>query len=78
MTSDLERFRDHARDMADATHRPDCTGIREGRWGPLAVHPHPDCGGCVTDDDRVIWTRLATETEVYLARNTDATLEGLA
>jgi hypothetical protein len=53
--SDLAAFRSHCRAMVKAKHRPDCAAPRK-------------CGGCVTDQDRVWWKRLADEADRYLRR----------
>lgn len=75
--SDLERFRDHARRMATAEHKPECTSLIPGEWryprnalsmaGPTWWEP-PACPGCITDAERVLWARLADETDAYLDR----------
>lgn len=57
--SDLTQFRDHCRKMAKAAHKPDCNGGRPHL-------KHPTCRGCVTPADRLLWRRLATETDRYL------------
>lgn len=69
--SDLTAFRDHARGMAKAVHRPDCL-VRSAPW--LKAVPTAGCTGCVTDDDRALWKRLAAETDAYLSRPTEETL----
>jgi hypothetical protein len=77
MSTDLERFRDHARQMATAEHVPACGVTVTDRWGwSRWVSPDPDCAGCVTD--RHLWIRLADETDTYLDRNQDMPLEGTA
>jgi hypothetical protein len=90
--SDLTTFRDHARKMSTAEHKPECEGDPGCAWtyrppcgfgtcgdgckAPTTERPRPDpnCPGCVTDADRALWTRLADETDAYLARNVE---EGL-
>jgi hypothetical protein len=68
--SDLTAFRDHARVMSTATHKPECRA-----WLPLNYrghgwkYPDPGCPGCVTQPDRVLWARLADEADAYLARD---------
>ena len=63
--SDLTAFRDHARAMSTAEHLPTCVRVLSGRyWAP--IKPDPECPGCVTDDDRALWARLADEVDGYL------------
>jgi hypothetical protein len=69
--SDLTAFRDHARSMANATHRPECM-VRAAPW--LKAKPRPGCTGCVSDDDRALWARLADETDAYLHHEPEETL----
>lgn len=69
--SDLTAFRDHARQMATATHGPECL-TRLHPW--LKATPRPGCHGCVTDDDRALWARLADETDAYLHLEPEETL----
>jgi hypothetical protein len=74
--TDLERFRvyartmataHYARTMATAQHTPTCRGLAPSRWGwAREVHPDPKCPGCVSDDDRALWARLADEATAYL------------
>lgn len=71
--SDLTAFRDHARTMARAQHRPTCA-IRDPARPWLKPMHDPDCAGCVTDDDRALWARLADETDSYLHRDPEETL----
>lgn len=75
--SDLVRFRDHARAMAQpGAHRDDCTTEKLTRWGPpRTVHPDPACTGCVPDADRALFSRLADETDAHLARHHEDPLE---
>lgn len=73
--TDLERFRVYARTMATAEHTPTCAE-RRAEWvlqTRLQAHfdvpdpgPRPECDGCVTDDDRALWARLADEATAYL------------
>lgn len=63
--SDLTRFRDHARRMAKAKHRPDCPGLDPSR--PYLKPDAKVCRGCVSEPDRVLWRRLADEATRYLA-----------
>lgn len=78
--SDLSDFRDHARAMATAEHRLECSRrIRHARsWGirETVTHPDPDCPGCVTDADRALWARLADEAAAYLHRHDEEGLFG--
>ena len=78
MASDLERFRDHCRNMVTAEHRPDCEGAKPKppRWRmfrdvsamTLAEAPAPpSCSGCVSPVDREWWARLADEADRYLS-----------
>lgn len=72
--SDLERFRDHAAAMATAVHKPTCH--RPSTWGwAREIHPDPACPGCVTDADRALWARLATEIDAYLTTDDTALWE---
>jgi hypothetical protein len=87
--SDLSAFRDHARAMSKAKHKPECVARSEA-WGRAramferwrGIHwadvpdpgPRPECKGCVTSQDRALWARLADEADAYLSRNTE---EGL-
>lgn len=82
--SDLSSFRDHARAMSTAEHKPECTGTPEriasrerDRRGYRAIfrEEHPKlpplepCLGCVTDTDRALWLRLADEVDAYLTHD---------
>jgi len=69
--SDLTDFRDHARAMATAKHRPECM-VRDNPW--TKTHPTPGCAGCVTDEDRALWSRLADEATAYLQHDDQETL----
>jgi hypothetical protein len=65
--SELERFRDHAAEMAAAEHKPECRGHLPSRWGwAREIHPDPSCAGCITEADRALWARLAAEIDDYL------------
>lgn len=66
--SDLTTFRDHARKMSTADHRPDCSSTVDGHYGPREVKPSPDCPppGCMTLVDRELWLRLADEVDSYV------------
>ena len=76
MASDLERFRDHCREMATAVHKPTCHGHRPSTWGwAREIHPDPKCPGCVTDADRALWARLAAEIDAYLTTDDTALWE---
>lgn len=61
--NDLTRFRDHARRMAHATHRPECL-TRPAPW--LKPAPANGCDGCMPAADRVLWSRLADEIDRHL------------
>jgi hypothetical protein len=69
--SDLETFRDHARHMAGAEHKPDCSG--RNRFGDT-IRPEPTCDGCVTSTDRSLWTRLADEADAWLNSQSEEAL----
>lgn len=62
--SDLTAFHAHALAMSTAKHKPTCELVTPRRW--LPVRPNPDCPGCVTDDERAMWARLAAEVDEYL------------
>lgn len=67
MSSDLERFRDHARRMERAEHGDSC-GTWSRSWRGLGTHrPDSRCGGCVPDGERVLWAQLAGEIDAYFA-----------
>jgi hypothetical protein len=69
--SDLAAFGDHAWKMTTALHRPECL-TRLHPW--LKATPRPGCTGCVTDDERALWIRLAEETDSYLTTHPEETL----
>ena len=79
--SDLTTFRDHARAMSKAKHKPECDDAYEdaylaqnlSRTEFMADCPRA-CPGCVTDDDRALWARLADEADAYQSRHAE---EGL-
>lgn len=48
MSADLDAFAAYARKMVTAKHRIDCPNPRK-------------CDGCVTEEHRVLWKRLADE-----------------
>lgn len=74
--SDLTAFRDHAAEMATAVHKPDCYAETTDSWGwTKRVRPDPACPGCVTDDDRALWARLAAEIDAYLTTDDTALWE---
>lgn len=90
MSSELERFRDHARAMADYVPGK-ASEACAGNHNPWTVTTwrepdHDACkgGGCrcvchtPTDADRELWERLAVETDDHLARHQDTPLEGSA
>lgn len=68
VSTDLERFRDHAAAMAKpGAHRDTCHVEKPMRWGPpRTVHPDPACTGCVPPADRALFARLATEVDQHL------------
>jgi hypothetical protein len=87
--SDLSAFRDHARQMSTAEHKPECKGTPErvvarareiSGYRRMFGEDHPKltpldrCPGCITPEDRALWTRLADEADAYLSRNAE---EGL-
>lgn len=74
--SDLSTFRDHARAMSTAEHKPECgeSFQRPGWLWESWRTPASDCPGCVTDADRALWKRLADEVDSHLARHTEETL----
>lgn len=69
MSTELERFRDHARRMSIAEHRETCKSPAPERWPGVQAwhHPDPDCPGCVSEPERRLWAQLAGETSTYLA-----------
>lgn len=68
--SELERFRDHCREMAaTGAHLPDCKSLRTPAYTP------PTCDGCVPENDRALFARLAAEVDEYLTPD-DAPLWG--
>jgi hypothetical protein len=72
--SDLSAFRDHARAMAGAQHKPECRRpLPINGW---STSGDPGCPGCVTDADRALWTRLADEADAWLARDDEEGLFG--
>jgi hypothetical protein len=71
--SDLTEFRDHARRMARARHRPDCA-VQDPHRPWLKPRPSPDCLGCMPPADQALWSRLADETDAYLHREPEETL----
>lgn len=70
--SDLTRFRDHARQMATAEHKPECQKPRTDTRGWVGKHPDPDCDGCNPAVDRDLFKRLADEIDAYLDRPAEA------
>ena len=79
MTTDLERFRDHARERADwqpGEPRPACRDRTS--FGTPKPPDHVNCGGgrcgCTchapTDAERALWVQLAGEIDRYLANTT--------
>lgn len=82
MSSELERFRDHAHAMAKpGAHVDDCHRTRPmARGGEITTTPDPRCTGCVPDRDRQLFARLANEIDAYLddQPDPDTPLEGLA
>lgn len=58
MSSDLERFRDHARHMARARHRLDCDRLDEDG---------EPCGGCIPPHETALWWQLHDEINAYFA-----------
>lgn len=79
--SELERFRDHCREMAEAEHKPECRVFVEvkpwPRWAPAHwQHPDPDCLGCNLSDDRDLFRRLADEVDAYLTDDDAPLWEG--
>ena len=63
--SDLTVFRDHARAMSTAEHKPECRKPSTDM---------PACGGCNPAADRALFTRLADEIDAYLTVDTQPTL----
>lgn len=80
MSTDLERFRDHAHTMAKpGAHLDDCHSTRTTARGvKITNSPDPACPGCVPDGDRRLFARLAREIDAYLDDQHDTPLEGLA
>ena len=66
MVSDLTVFRDHARKMATADHKPDCRKPETDVRGWRGRHPDPACAGCNSVEDRALFGRLADEVDAYL------------
>lgn len=70
MSTDLERFRDHARTMAaPGAHRDDCHHVQpiRGTLRTRTVRPDPACTGCIPAADRALFARLADEVDHHLA-----------
>lgn len=65
--SDLTDFAAHARRMATAQHKPECTSPQRPFFG-YSTSANPQCLGCVTDADRAWWQKLADEVDAHLAR----------
>lgn len=63
--SALTQFRDHCRRMAKpGAHVDGCPAVPAGSY----LRPDPRvCRGCVPDDDRALFARLADEIDDYLA-----------
>lgn len=80
MSTELERFRDHAHAMAaPGAHVDDCHHTRTTVRGvEITNRPDPACRGCVPDRDRRLFARLSNEIDAYLADQQDTPLEGLA
>ena len=79
MTTRVESYRNHARAMAEAEHKPECERRVPDWLHARDMHfyftgyddpgPRPEpCPGCITDDERELWRRLADEADEYLGR----------
>ena len=59
----------HARQMASATHKPECAVTvpdpRGWAWEET-IRPDPACSGCITDRERALWHQIASEIDAYL------------
>jgi hypothetical protein len=69
MSSELERFRDHARTMAAPNaHRDDCHTEQRirGTVRTRTIHPNPGCTGCIPAADRALFAQLAAEVDAHL------------
>lgn len=78
MASELERFRDYARERADWQAGEPRQACKETTiFGAPKPADHANCGGCgcmchaPTDADRALFARLADEIDGYLARDPD-------
>lgn len=94
MATDLERFRDHARERADwQPGEPKAACRDRTAFGTPKPVDHVNCGGgpcgcschAPSDAERRLWEQLATEIDRYLTPDDrplydtlDATLEGTA
>jgi hypothetical protein len=67
VSGELAAYARHCRQMSNATHWPDCTGLTG--HPPRRVTPDPACHGCVTESGRALWTLLAAEAEAYGRRS---------
>jgi hypothetical protein len=70
--SELTTFRDHARKMAEAEHKPECPY----GWADGSGLPDCPCPGCIPDADRALWARLADEVDAYLSHDEEGALFG--
>lgn len=75
MSTDLERFRDHARERADwQTGEPKAARRERTAFGTSKPADHANCGGGTcgcrchepTPAERSLWQRLADEVDDYL------------
>ena len=74
MASELERFRDHCRKMAESTPT---TRIR-AEWGSSSNPGGRDLTipvGEMSDTDRLLWGRMAAEAAAYLVQDPDVVSE---
>lgn len=78
MSTDLERFREHARERANWQPGDLRAACRDRTaFGTPKPADHTNCGGCgcmchkPTDRERVMWRALADEIDDYLGSEDD-------
>lgn len=70
----LRTERDHYRRMATAHHKPDCVPVKQPTRHRMASSTvsastggtQQPCPGCITDDERDLFARLADEIDRHL------------
>ena len=67
MATELERFRDHCRAMATAKPGTKVKAHWHGALRPAVTLPVGD----MSDDDRILWGRMAAEASAYLVQDPD-------